>query len=271
MSDRVHYIHMPTDYATSLQENGERAKARAFFEYFHDMKRKKINSLSFYAQSWGISKASSGRWVSEFKEEIHKFFELWSVKNDENYVRRFLKSDETIKASESAKNGELKKSDETILKSSRDQVYNKIKDNNSARACEDDYDRAFEMLFSMAQYSYRFVGRRKEAYKEYKRHYPHIQPQDMAKAYDLHVKDKDLFKKPYNLSNFLRNDAHVNYLTPSLKITLQDSQVLEGWYNKEKNLLITNTKPYQLTKERFNELLYKGDIEILPQMCALKG
>lgn len=87
MYDRVHYIHMPTDYVTSLQENRERPKARAFFEYFHDMKRKNINSLSFYAKSWGISKASSGRWVAEFKEEIHKFFELWNVKNDENCVR----------------------------------------------------------------------------------------------------------------------------------------------------------------------------------------
>lgn len=270
MTGRLHYIHMPTDYATSLQESGERSKARAFFEYFHDMKRKKINSLSFYAQSWGISKASSGRWISEFKEEIHKFFELWNVKNDENSMRRFLKSDETIKVAQSTKNRELKKSDETILKSSRDQVYNKIKDNNNAHACGSAYDRDFEILFSMAKYSYRFVGKRKEAYKEYQRHYPHIQPKDMAKAYDLHVKDKDIFKKPYNLANFLRNDAHVGYLAPLLKITLQDSQVLEGWYNKEKNLLITDTGPYQLTKEHFTELLYKCDAEILPKMCALK-
>lgn len=266
MSDRVHYIHMPTDYATSLQENGERAKARAFFEYFHDMKRKKINSLSFYAQSWGISKASSGRWISEFKEEIHKFFELWSVKNDENYVRRFSKSDETIKASESTKNRELKKSDETILKSSRDQVYNKIKDNNSARVCEDDYDRDFEMLFSMAKYSYKFVGKRKEAYKEYKRHYPHIKPQDMAKAYDLHVKDKDLFKKPYNLSNFLRNDAYTFYLCPRIILRTDDGNLIDGWYNKNTSAIIFGDRSYELLKKQFNDLCYKEQLTIMREM-----
>lgn len=268
MYDRVHYIHMPTDYATSLQENGERPKARAFFEYFHDMKRKNINSLSFYAKSWGISKASSGRWVAEFKEEIHKFFELWNVKNDENCVRRFSKSNETTKAHESPINRGLKKTHETIFKNTRDQVNNKIKDNNSAHACVSDYDRDFEMLFTMAKYSYEFIGKRKEAYKEYQRHYPHIQPKEMAHAYSLHVNDKDLFKKPYNLANFMLNDVYASYLCPRIKVIKDDAQILEGWYDKEVDQLVTATKKWQLTKERFTELLCKGDIEILPQMTT---
>lgn len=265
MNEEMSYQFTPTHYVTSLQKIGKREKARAFFEYFFDMQRGNENSVSFYATSWRISKATSGRWIQEFKDEIHKFLELWNTKNDQKSVRRFCERDETINTSKISANRELQKNNETICKNERDEVII-LKDDDNAHTRESDYDKSFEKLFMMARRFYKHIGKRETAYQEYKRLYPHIQPQDMAYAYALHVKDPQNFKKPFNLANFMHNDAYISYLALRLIIQIQGKEPLKGWYNKEAELLHTGDDTLILTKERFSELLCKGDIQILPQM-----
>ena len=71
------YMMMPTSYVLKLQQKGKRDKARAFMEYFYDMHDENINSIRFYQNSWGLkSSNTSGLWIKEFKEEMHKKFHV---------------------------------------------------------------------------------------------------------------------------------------------------------------------------------------------------
>ncbi|WP_041963027.1 hypothetical protein [Sulfurospirillum cavolei] len=266
MNDEMNYLFIPTFYAISLQKHGQRAKARAFFEYFLDLRTKHENALSFYARSWDVGKTTAHRWVEEFRNEIDKFHELWNTHNDKKMAERFYFHSGTIDTSETSNFRGLEKNGGTTEFLSRNQELI-LNDDDNAHTRENDYDESFEKLFMMAMRHYKFAGNKQEAYAEYKRHYPHIQPKDMAYAYKLHVKDPLNRGKIYNLANFMHNDVHASYLNPYLKIQL-DGQTFEGWYDKDTGIFTTDDHQYVLTKDRFYELMKRCQIELLNQMRA---
>ena len=56
-------------YVHDLIGNGDRQKARAFWEYCYDMEHS-VHNVD-YAQSWGIDELTAKEWVSEFYTEIN--------------------------------------------------------------------------------------------------------------------------------------------------------------------------------------------------------
>ena len=79
------YMMMPKDYIRELSKLGHREKAAAFMEYMFDLDENKNNSISFYASSWNKSKSTAHAWVSEFRDEIAKHFDFWTIKNELKY------------------------------------------------------------------------------------------------------------------------------------------------------------------------------------------
>lgn len=86
MNVRIGYISIPIDYVRELKGRGQRDKARAFMEYFDDVETNDVNSFSFYAKSWNISKTQVQAWVKEFKYEIERYFSYWLIKNSQHYT-----------------------------------------------------------------------------------------------------------------------------------------------------------------------------------------
>lgn len=80
-----YYIMMPTGYIEELQQSGNRAKSRAFMEYFIDMHNESVNSIRFYKESWGVSVGTVHNWIKDFSIEIEKFFTYWNLKNNSHY------------------------------------------------------------------------------------------------------------------------------------------------------------------------------------------
>lgn len=79
------YMMMPKDYIRELSKLGHREKAAAFMEYMFDLDENKNNSISFYASSWNKSKSTAHAWVSEFRDEIAKHFDFWTIQNELKY------------------------------------------------------------------------------------------------------------------------------------------------------------------------------------------
>lgn len=125
MSARNHYIIFPTDYYDELLEDGQRAKAGAFIEYFRDMKRGRVFSYREYAISWfkdGKKSGTAFKWIAKFKHEIELFFNFWVLKNSQHILdvgnegKHFGNAMETQEAEETPKNRAVKKSMETDRK-----------------------------------------------------------------------------------------------------------------------------------------------------------
>jgi len=70
------YICIPKEYIEKLRNNNQRAKARAFMEYYFDLENNFLNSLRFYAKSWNVALGTAQRWVKEFEYEIDKDMDL---------------------------------------------------------------------------------------------------------------------------------------------------------------------------------------------------
>lgn len=81
MGVAIHYFRAPTDYTDKLKQEGNRAKARAFWEYCDDVSSDMHNSERFYAQSWGVGKGTVSRWLKEFKYEHERFVAAWELTN----------------------------------------------------------------------------------------------------------------------------------------------------------------------------------------------
>lgn len=79
------YMMMPKDYIRELNKLGHREKAAAFMEYMFDLDENKNNSIGFYASSWNKSKSTAHAWVSEFRDEIAKHFDFWTIQNELKY------------------------------------------------------------------------------------------------------------------------------------------------------------------------------------------
>lgn len=86
MKLRQYGVYIPSDYYRELKfKKNNRAKARAFMEYYDDMDLGEHNSVRFYATSWGIAVGTAHGWIEDFKVEIDKYYATRQLKNDGHY------------------------------------------------------------------------------------------------------------------------------------------------------------------------------------------
>jgi len=266
----MNYILIPIDYVRELKSVGNRAKARAFVEYYDDYETSDVNSFGFYAKSWGISKTQVQAWIKEFKGEIERYFSYWLIKNSQHYSSVQKQTDRQpteyrpMNTPKTPIVSGLEKSDRPMTDRAPTEAFN-INNNKSGRV--NFYDKDFEDLYIRAKYSYKFAGYKDEAYEEYMSSHQHIAHTDMAFAYMLHVNDPQCKGRIYNLANFMRHQIYIAYLIPRIQV-IKDGVTLEGWYDKDKNILTTDKEEWKLTQDRFRDKVAKGEIVILPQMKA---
>lgn len=269
-SVRMGYMNIPIDYVRELKSVGNRAKARAFFEYYDDYEISAVNSFGFYANSWGISKTQVQAWIKEFKSEIERYFSYWLIKNSQHYssvqkaTDRLATDHRPIDTLKTTIESGLEKSDRPTTDRPPTEVFN-INNNTNGRV--NFYDKDFEDLYLRAKYSYKFAGNKEDAYVEYITNHTHINHGDMAFAYMLHVNDPQCKGRFYNLANFMKNQIYIAYLIPRIQV-FKDGQIIEGWYDKEAQRLETDNGGWVLTTERFREKVTKGEIIILNKMKA---
>ncbi|WP_442765863.1 hypothetical protein [Sulfurospirillum cavolei] len=272
-SVRMGYINIPIDYIRELKNSAQRAKARAFMEYFDDMDSGSVNAFSFYAQSWGISKTQVQTWIKDFRNEIDRFFSYWALKNSAHYnsvqktTDRRPTDDRPTNTSKTPIESSFIKNDRPTTDRRPTEAFN-LNDDDSARGRVDFFDPKFEDLYFRARLCNKKAGNKKDAYEEYTEHHTHISHSDMAYAYMVYANDPQTNGKVFNLVNFLKNQVYLSYLTPRIRV-LKNGNIIEGWYDKEKNLLTTEDKTEWILKpDRFSELVAKGDITILQKMRA---
>lgn len=272
MSVRMNYIMLPIDYIRELKSTGNRAKARSFMEYYDDYEVKEINSFGFYAKSWGISKTQVQAWIKEFKNEIERFFSYWLIKNSQHYssiqkqTDRLPTTNRPIDTEQMPIQSSFKKTDRPTTDRPPTEAFNL---NNGDNARVNFYDKDFEDLYIRARRFNKFTGNKEDAYNEYINYHTHISHGDMAYAYMIHINDPKCNGKVFNLTNFMKNNVYVSYLNPRIQVLTEDGKMIEGWYNQSLNSVTPNQgKPWELTKERFTELVTKGNIVILNKMKA---
>lgn len=274
MNLRMGYINIPIDYIRELKSNAKRDKARAFMEYFDDMDSGSVNAFSFYAKSWGVSKSTAHDWVKEFKDEIDKFFGHWTIKNAHHYhtvknlTERQPNDNRTQEGSKTPTPSAQNETSRTTTERQQNEAFNIDDGDDSAQKRVKFFDAKFEDLFMRARICNKKVGSKEEAYKEYITNHQHVSHNDIAYAYMVYANDPQINGKVFNLVNFLKNQVYMSYLMPRIRVT-KNGQVFEGWYEKDKNLLKTDSNEYwEVKPERFNELVARGEIVILPKMKA---
>ena len=259
------YLHVPSDYARELKRSGKRAKARAFFEYYDDMDSDEINAISFYAKGWSVSKSTVHAWIKDFKVEIDRYHSFWILKNSAHYnsvknqTERQPNDNRTIEGFETPMSTDLQKSNRTIEERQPNEVFN-INNNTFKKL-----DKNFEDMYLRCRYSNKYTGNKESAYLEYQSH-SHITHSDMAYAYMIHSNDPQTNGKTYNLTNFMKNQAYLNYLNPQIVINKDDTKIV-GYYDQSKGTVITDDNvQYTITKEKFATMVASGEIVITSKM-----
>ena len=266
MSVRMNYILMPVDYVRELNNKAQRKKASAFMEYFNDMDLDDVNAIRFYAKSWEVSHTTVIRWVNEFKLEISKFFSLWQLKNNayNNSVKKTMfqecSSDVPNNKQQSTDTSTFQKNDVPQEFQECSKVFN-INNNINKK-----FDKKFEDMYFRCRYSNKYTGNKESAYIEYQANHTHISYNDMAYAYMIHSNDPQTNGKTYNLTNFMKNQAYLNYLNPQIEITKEDKKIV-GYYDQTKGTVVTaDNITYTITKEKFASMVTSGDIKITLNM-----
>ena len=86
MKPRQHGVYIPSDYYRELKfKKNNRAKARAFMEYYDDNDMGEHNSVRFYANSWSVAIGTAHAWIDDFKEEIDKYYATRQLRSDGHY------------------------------------------------------------------------------------------------------------------------------------------------------------------------------------------
>ena len=266
------YKSYPSDYVRWLKQNGKRKKASAFMEYFDDNESNEHFSISFYANSWGVSKSTAWTWIQEFKKEINKFSIYWNLKNKQkNSQKTFQKKFTKTQTERQSNDLEHYKTTETTEKSNSqdfekkqterqpNEVYNIYDDDNKDEAL---LDKHFYDLFFIYRQNYKFAGKREEAYIEYKKIKDKIDYKELKRAIILYLHDPEIEKR-YNFKNFLKNEVFYSYIPKKIKIKIKDEWKLGTYDDKEQVFRADDGYKGILTPERLAELFAKGELEFI--------
>lgn len=263
MSARMNYKTYPTDYVQQLKrERGIRGrkKARAFMEYWDDMEHGDHNSERFYANSWDTSNRTAHIWIKEFMQEIDLFLSHWTIRNKQHYSYAQKQSKQEVSEVSTSESHNIG-NDGNYSIQEVSEVFNI--NNNKSKA--QFFDKNFEDMYFRCRYSNKYTGNKESAYIEYQNHL-HVTHNDMAYAYMIHSNDPQTNGKIYNLTNFMKNQAYLNYLNPQIEINKDGAKII-GYYNQSKGTVNTDDNlQYTITKEKFASMVASGEITITSKM-----
>jgi len=265
----IHYKNYPTDYIDHLQAQGKRHKARCFWEYYNDVQNKAVNSIGFYAKSWGadkpMSKGTVHKWIKEFKEEIERFYSAHILLNKEHFESVVNKSANRSvkKPSERQVNGWRTKSEpqspenrefgETEETPSERQV-NKVPNINNIRG--GGYD-GFYFIYRQLN---KYAGNKINAYESFC-NVEELNHKELTIAACMYLKDESINKK-VGVKKFLEDKIYLNYVNLNIKVYVDDKW-LDGEYDANSEEFISGGVKYKLAITDFVRKLNDLEIEII--------
>jgi len=82
------YALYPLKLVNELFMQGNRKKARAFMEYWHDMHVIEIAQDEYlYAKEWGLSVEEAADWIDDFNNEIDRFAREWRERSEKHFQK----------------------------------------------------------------------------------------------------------------------------------------------------------------------------------------
>ena len=274
MKLRTHTIPLPTDYVSELRNSAQRKKSRCFIEYFYDMEVGEHNSYGFYAKSWDVGKATAHRWVKDFNEALEIFDAARELKRQIHYKKAVDNVDVSLCLESNGTNGtiiteRLEHNQEPIVSSVQE-----TNGTNGTNGVEQSFininnkenetpflDKDFLRFINEIKLSIKNVGNTNLIYKSYSKVQHQLDLKTLSKIYRLYSQETKESNK-VGLSKFLDDYMFLSYVKPVIKINLE-SEIIEGIYDKEKEILNTNDKNLQLTYDRYSELNLSSCIETI--------
>ncbi len=274
MKLRTHTIPLPTDYVSELRNSAQRKKSRCFIEYFYDMEVGEHNSYGFYAKSWDVGKATAHRWVKDFNEALEIFDAARELKRQIHYKKAVDNVDVSLCLESNGTNGtiiteRLEYNQEPIVSSVQE-----TNGTNGTNGVEQSFininnkenetpflDKDFLRFINEIKLSIKNVGNTNLIYKSYSKVQHQLDLKTLSKIYRLYSQETKESNK-VGLSKFLDDYMFLSYVKPVIKINLE-SEIIEGIYDKEKEILNTNDKNLQLTYDRYSELNLSSCIETI--------
>ena len=274
MKLRTHTIPLPTDYVSELRNSAQRKKSRCFIEYFYDMEVGEHNSYGFYAKSWDVGKGTAHRWVKEFNEALEIFDAARELKRQTHYKKAVEKDDVFLCPKSNGTNGtilmeRMERNQEpmksSVLKSSGtngtiDVEQSFININNKENETPF-LDKEFLRFINEIKLSIKNVGNSTSIYKSYSKVQHLLDLKTLSKIYRLYSQETNESNK-VGLSKFLDDYMFLSYVQPVIKINLE-TEIIEGTYDKEKEILNTNNRSLQLTFDRYSELNLSNCIQTI--------
>jgi|GEM_PF-2411696 len=268
-----YYINVPSNYINKLKQDGKREKARAFMEYFSDMHDDEVNSISFYAQSWGAkdkpkNRGSVQRWIQEFKDEISKYFAFWEIKNTQHYSS--VKNQKQHQCNTNAKNNpplstenkDFEKIEATPMQHQCNQDFN---NNTSTKTEPSNFatDGEFNVIYSELRFvASKWLGGKEKIYKSYERVKSYLNIKVLANAYRVYVSELQDSENIVGLSTFIDNEVYLTYLPKKIKIKSEGEEI-EGLYSNE--VLTTNDGAFKLSIAKYIEKLKANEMSFVSE------
>jgi hypothetical protein len=264
----IHYKNYPTDYIDALQNKGKRLKARCFWEYYNDVQVRQVNSIGFYAKSWGgndkpMSKGSVHKWVGEFKVEIQRHYDALSLVNTQHYssvVKQSERKVNDIRTNEQPQSTTTTELKENECTASERQVNKALIINNNIKP-----EQIFEGFYFMYRQFNKYAGNKADA----KQSFLNVEDVDLHRlsvASMFYLSDSSIAKH-VGAKKFLDNNIYLNYMDMYLKVYVS-STWLSGSYNTDKEIFTcVDGKEYALDATKLAEKFGKQEIEILREVA----
>jgi len=269
---RMNYVLMPMDYVSELKRTGKRKKSRAFMEYFNDMECDEHHSYGFYAKSWEVSKSTAYAWVDEFNKECQLFISHWAIRNKQHYsyaknqAERLPNEKRTQQNSTHPKNKGVQRIDKTEEKREPNEDFNLsiVVGGGDEVNGECATDGEFNIYYSELRFiAGKYVGKKDEVYKSYKRVKKYLNIKVLVKAYKEYVKSVNLNKqeKIQGFKKFIDNDIYFAYLPKKIKV-ISELGIFEGNYENE-TLKTADGKAYRIEYGKYIDFLKNHKIEFM--------
>jgi len=263
----IHYKNYPTDYIDSLKNKGKRLKARCFWEYFDDAENHAVNSIGFYAKSWGgekpMSKGTVHKWVKEFVDEIEKHYAARSFMHQKHYTSVKKQSERQVNAKRTKQEPQsptVPKEMELGETVSERQV-NKaltLNSNNNASAI-------FEGFYFLYRQFNKYAGNKADAKVSFME-VDDVDINRLSVASMFYLKD-DSVEKKVGAKKFIDNRVYLNYMEMYLKVFVNGVWIVGSYDTKKEIFTSTDGMSYALEASILADKFAKQEIEILKRIA----
>ena len=264
----IHYKNYPTDYIDDLQNQGKRLKARCFWEYYNDVQVRQVNSIGFYAKSWGgndkpMSKGSVHKWIKEFVSEIQKHFDARSLMNTQHYSSVAKQSERQVndsRTNEQPQSTTTPTVDKMECTASERQVNKALTIYNNTKP-----EQIFEGFYFMYRQFNKYAGNKLDAKQSFL-DVDDVSHNRLSIASMFYLSDSSI-DKHVGAKKFLDNKIYLNYMDMYLKVFVEGVW-LSGSYNTDKEIFTcVDGKGYVLNATKLVEKFNKQEIEILREVA----